>query len=223
MAIRILIADGNFLVREGLKNVIAGQKDMKCCGLAVSGEEMIVQAAQLQPDLIIVDHLGVSFGAAVVRKTRSVSSANILSISDKPLRRVLNEAMDAGVTSYLLRDCERDEIFEAIRATAKGEKFFCGKIVSEVMQSTDEAAAPDGSFSCDGIKISAREAEIIRLVAEGLTNKEIADRLFLSAHTVTTHRKNIMAKLNVNNTAGLVLYAIRNNIVSPNRFLFNTN
>src|SRR4029079_8731683 len=100
-----------------------------------------------------------------------------------------------------------------------GETFMCGKIASAVLE--NKAVAADSS--CEGLNISDREMEIIKLIAEGLSNKEVADKLFLSTHTVTTHRKNIMNKLGVNNTAGLVLFAIRNNIVTPNHFLFNTN
>ncbi|HEU4719590.1 MAG TPA: response regulator transcription factor, partial [Bacteroidia bacterium] len=142
---------------------------------------------------------------------------------DKPSRWMLSDAMNAGLTSYLLRDCGKEEIIEALITTSKGEQFFCGKIVNDVLKTGDDISMETEIASCDGLKISGREAEIIRLVAEGLTNKEIADKLFLSTHTVTTHRKNIMAKTGVNNTAGLVLFAIRNNIITPNHFLFNTN
>ena len=119
-------------------------------------------------------------------------------------------------------DCDRVEIMDAINSTLKGEAFFCGKILNEVIPA-DEAAEDNTqlAFSCNGIKISAREAEIIALVAEGFTNKQIAEHLFLSTHTVITHRKNIMNKLGLNNTAGLVLFAIRQNIISPNKFLFS--
>ena len=75
--------------------------------------------------------------------------------------------------------------------------------------------------SCDGIKLSAREVEIVQLVAEGMSNKEIAEKIFLSVHTVTTHRRNIMSKLGVNNTAGLVMFAIRQNLIETSKFLFN--
>lgn len=91
------------------------------------------------------------------------------------------------------------------------------------MKFTDEVSLETEFISCEGVKISNRETEIISLISDGLSNKQIAEKLFLSVHTVTTHRKKIMSKLGVNNTAGLVLFAIKNNIVSPNHLLFNTN
>ena len=99
-------------------------------------------------------------------------------------------------------------------------RFMCGKITSAVL---DEKIGNVTEYSCEGFNISEREMEIIKLIAEGLSNKEVAEKLFLSAHTVTTHRKNIMNKLGINNTAGLVLFAVRENLVSPNHFLFSAN
>lgn len=223
MAVRILLAQSNYLVKEGLKSLVSNDNNLVFSGEASTMEEMLSKAVKLQPGVIIIDHLDPAFGIAAIRKVKALlPSVYVLTISDKPSRWMLSDALAAGVTSYLLRDCEREEILEAIAATANGDQFFCGKILSDVLKSQDEAGVDD-VVACEGVKISMREAEIIRYVAEGLTNKEIADKLFLSAHTVTTHRKNIMAKLGVNNTAGLVLFAIKNNIVTPNHFLFNTN
>ncbi len=96
----------------------------------------------------------------------------------------------------------------------------CSKIVSNILE--EEKLEFSTESSCHGLHISDREMEIVKLIAEGLSNKEVADKLFLSTHTVTTHRKNIMSKLGVNNTAGLVLFAVRENLVSPNHFLFSS-
>jgi DNA-binding NarL/FixJ family response regulator len=224
MAIPILIAQSNYLVKEGLKSLVNKEKELVYKSDASNSEEILLLMDSFKSGVIIIDHNDPAFGISVIRKIKQLSPAvNLLSISDKPNRWMLSDALSAGVTSYLLRDCELEEIMDAIRATFNGEQFFCGKILTEVLRSTDEVSAEPEYLSCEGVKVSDREGEIIRLVAEGFTNKKIADKLFLSAHTITTHRKNIMAKLGVNNTAGLVLFAIRNNIVSPNHFLFNTN
>jgi DNA-binding NarL/FixJ family response regulator len=224
MAIPILIAQSNYLVKEGLKSLVSTEKELVFRCDASTADELLFLVDAFKSGVIIIDHNDPAFGISVIRKIKSLAPAvNFLSISDKPNRWMLSDALSAGITSYLLRDCEKEEIMDAIRATSNGEQFFCGKILSEVLKTSDEVQPVTETVSCAGLKISDREGEIIRMVAEGLTNKEIADKLFLSAHTVTTHRKNIMAKLGVNNTAGLVLFAIRNNIVSPNHFLFNTN
>ena len=224
MTIPIIIAQSNYLVKEGLKTLVSKEKELILQSEASTSEDLVSLAASMNSGVVIIDHNDPVFGISVIRRVKTIAPGiTFLSISDKPNRWMLSDALSAGVTSYLLRDCEKEEILDAIRATARNEQFFCGKILNEVLKNNDEVSAEPEFVSCEGVKISEREGEIVRLVAEGYTNKEIADKLFLSAHTVTTHRKNIMAKLGVNNTAGLVLFAIRNNIVSPNHFLFNTN
>ena len=105
-----------------------------------------------------------------------------------------------------------EEILEAVNSTIKGEKFICGKIVSYL--TAEKEIVPTNSFikslGCDGMSVTDREIDIIRGIAEGLSNKLIADKLKLSTHTVNTHRKNIMSKLGVNNTAGVVMFAVKN-------------
>jgi len=222
MAIRIILIHNHFLVRSGLKNLISANPEFVLAGEAsTAGEALSIQGKNT--DVVIFNFKDLETGIVnLPRYIAQFPDAKFLSISYMPSRFEVSEGLSKGVTSFLLPDCDAEEITESIISTAAGEQFFCGKILSQVMQSQDEAL-PASEFVCAGIKISPRESEIIRLVAEGLTNKEIADRLFLSTHTVTTHRKNIMAKLGVNNTAGLVLFAIRNSIVTPNHFLFSGN
>jgi DNA-binding NarL/FixJ family response regulator len=134
----------------------------------------------------------------------------------------LRSALRGGVTSYIKKDCGIDEIIDAVLQTADGQKFFCGKIV-EAMQraSIDMTKLIKEPLSCEPITLSDREYEVIALIAEGLSYTRIADQLHLSAHTVNTHRRNIMHKLGVNNSAAVVMYALKNGLVSPNKFLFN--
>jgi DNA-binding NarL/FixJ family response regulator len=132
-------------------------------------------------------------------------------------------ALRAGVTSYIKKDCGVDEIIDAVLQTGDGQKFFCGKILAAIQAaSLDVERLSDEQLSCEPVTVSERESEIIALIAEGCSYTRIADRLCLSAHTVTTHRKNIMHKLGVNSTAALVLYAVKHGLVSPNKFLFNS-
>lgn len=222
MATRILLIHNHFLVRSGLRNLISAQPEFELCGEAETAEEALRSDCK-DADVVVFNFKDLDTGITqMAQYNKRFPNAKFLSISYMPSRFEVSEGLNKGVVSFLLPECDQEEITEAIRATAVGEQFFCGKILSQVMQSQDEAL-PASEFVCDGIRISSRESEIIRLVAEGLTNKEIADRLFLSTHTVTTHRKNIMAKVGVNNTAGLVLFAIRNNIMTPNHFLFSGN
>ncbi|MBK6342687.1 MAG: response regulator transcription factor [Flavobacteriales bacterium] len=131
-------------------------------------------------------------------------------------------AVKAGATSYVKKDCDLQEIRDAVTCTAVGQRFFCGKVLDALRRAGHDVdrfvAEP---LSCASVTLSNRECEIIGLIAEGKSYTRIADQLHLSAHTVVTHRKNIMQKLGVNSTAALVLYAVKNGMASPNHFLFN--
>lgn len=222
MAIRIALIHNHFMVRTGIKSLVSTIEDFELCRDAGSIEEA-GKVKDPSIDVVIFNFKDLENGIMQMSAYKTLfPNAKFLSVSYMPSRPEVSEGLNKGVSSFLLHECDEEEVIEAIRSTTLSEQFFCGKILSQVVQSPDEALPPS-EYACSGIKISAREAEIIRHVAEGLTNKEIADRLFLSTHTVTTHRKNIMAKIGVNNTAGLVLFAIRNNIMTPNHFLFNGN
>lgn len=221
--IKVLVADGNYLTRAGLKTLISENRDFVFIESAATGIELEKKIEKVTPNVLIIDHTSEGFSIDDLNKVSTrFPDIFILAITKVMSKNYITRSLEMGVKSYLLKDCDQLEINEAIYATAKGEQFFCGKVVSNILQAPEEALADPNGFSCDGVRISAREVEIIKLVAEGSSNKEIADKLFLSVHTVTTHRKNIMNKLGVNNTAGLVLFAIKQNIISPNKYLFSS-
>jgi DNA-binding NarL/FixJ family response regulator len=220
--IKVLVADGNLLIRLGIKTLVNANDDFFCVAEVENSKELFRNAALIKPDVLIIDHTSPGFGLEDIRKMMSAyPSLRVLAITKVMPKEHINMSIASGVCSYLLTDCDEAEINEAIYATAKGEQFFCGKIVTGIMNPVEENT-DICAISCDGVRISAREVEIIKLVAEGLSNKEIAEKLFLSVHTITTHRKNIMNKLGVNNTAGLVLFALKQEIISPNKYLFSS-
>ena len=216
--IKILIADNSFLIREGFRSVISDNSDFKLVGEVDKAEDLSEKLLLYRPNVVVIDYTSEFFSLDDLKTiAQKFPDIKILAVTNPQNRNTISKAIENGVISHLLKDCGRDEIIEAIYSTAKGEKFFCGKIVDGALQEKETTST---GVSCDGIKLSAREIEIIQLVSEGLSNKEIAERLFLSVHTVTTHRKNIMSKLGVNNTAGLVMFAIKQNLLGPNKFLF---
>lgn len=218
--IKIIIADSHFLSRKGLAIVLEENADFVLLSEALSASDLVNQSKFYHPDLIIIDYASANFNLESLQQiVKKYPKTHFLAITDIQSTISFAKAMNSGITSHLLKDCGQDEIIEAIYKTAKGEKFMCGKIASVVL--LDKYTVNE--YTCEGLNISDREMEIIKLIAEGLSNKEVADKLFLSTHTVTTHRKNIMNKLGVNNTAGLVLFAVRENLVSPNHFLFASN
>lgn len=221
--IKILVADNSYLIREGFRSVIDDNNDFKLVGEAEKAEDINEKIMLYRPDILVIDYTSNYFNINdIAHVNKQYPVVKILAVTNPQNKEIISKAIECGVLSHLLKDCGKEEITEALYVTARGEKFFCGKIIDTVMKENSFSSPLKFSerVSCEGIKLSNREIEIVRLVAEGLTNKQIADKLFLSTHTVTTHRKNIMSKLGINNTAGLVMFAIKENLVGPNKFLF---
>ena len=221
--IKILVADTNYLIRKGMESLLALNGDFKLVAEACNWRETTEKVKMYQPDVLIIDHISVCGKVDTLKQFLSKNKeVGILAITNMQPRSIFLKSLDAGIISYLLKECDSDEINEAVYKTYEGKKFLCGKVL-EVMTSEgkEEQLAPSYA-SCEGVTFTDREIQIITLVAEGYANKQIADKLFLSNHTITTHRKNIMNKLGVPNTAGLVMYAVRNNLISPNKYLFSS-
>lgn len=213
--IRILIACHEFIFREGLKVILSSQENFQVVAeleLAVG----IPDAISLYiPDVIILDPCMPHFQMEQISGYGSRRPGlKVMLMSNPQSKNIISKAIEYGVSSYILKECDKEEVLTAISSAVAGEGFFCGKILDVLMDKTVVDA------SCRPVLVSDRELEIVKFIAEGFTNKEIADKLFLSAHTVTTHRKNIMYKLGVNNTAGLVMYAVSESLVSPDKYTF---
>jgi DNA-binding NarL/FixJ family response regulator len=188
--IKILIADNSFLIRQGLRAIIEKTNNLILAGEAEKAEGLNEKLMLYNPDGLVFDYSSRYFcvdDIAVIRQYFPM--VNILAITSLQSKQAVSNALGKGVMGHLLKDCGKDEIIEAINYTAKGQKFFCGKII-DILTRGEEC---DSSvILCDGIKLSDREIEIVRLIADGMTTRRIANKLFLSAHTVATHRRNIM-------------------------------
>ncbi|MBZ0206063.1 MAG: response regulator transcription factor [Flavobacteriales bacterium] len=224
MRIKTLLADRSELALVGLRTILSSVHRIAIVGEARDAADMHGKIAELHPDVVLIDHTAEGFGAEAIRDgLRRSGRTKFIAITPDPSQLALLSALRAGVASYIKKDCSRKEIIDAVLHTGDGQKFFCGKILRAIQAaSLDVDSLFDHAMDCEPITVSDRESEIISLIAEGCSYTCIADRLCLSAHTVTTHRKNIMQKLGVNNTAALVLYAVKNGLVSPNKFLFNS-
>lgn len=207
--IDILIANSNQIAGEGLKTILQSQMRNRVLGIVNSMNELSKQSKKYFPDIIVMDYSCDSFGLNSIKAIKKIyRDCKILAITDKLPRSTVYHALKNGIDSYLLSDCEKPEIMEAITDTHNGKQFYCGMVIDILAERSDDSAN-----DCSGISLSEREIEVIRLISNGCTNKEIADQLFLSTHTVNTHRKNIMHKLGIKNTAGIVIYAFRENII----------
>jgi DNA-binding NarL/FixJ family response regulator len=218
----VIIADSNDLIRIGLRTILAAERDVTIVGEATNNEELLQQLKSFGASTVLIDYTSLGFNIDIVPKVLQINKkVRFLAITPEQSAQTLVDALRSGITSYVKKDCELSEIVNAVAETGRGNKFFCGQILETIQKANIDVNDLDfDSFTCEPVILSERENEIIILIAEGLTNEQIAEQLFLSKHTVNTHRKNIMAKLGVKNTAGIVMYAVKTNLVSPNKFLF---
>jgi len=218
--IKVLVADTNFLSRVGLELLVGELKGFDLVPSVCGAKEDLVNQLQLsKPNLLIADFISLGISITELKElTHQFNRTKFLVITTLLSKNELVRVMTSGVTSYLLKECDKIEILEAINSTIKGEKFICGKIAA-VLAASPEIVQTNSfikSLGCDGFPVTEREIDVIRGIAEGLSNKLIADKLSLSTHTVNTHRKNIMSKLGVNNTAGIVMFAVKNQLLETN-------
>jgi DNA-binding NarL/FixJ family response regulator len=218
---RVIIADSNDLVRIGIRSILDANLDVEIVGEARSGDELLEMLKTFGADVVVVDFTAEGFDIDMLAKMKmKFPETNSVAITPEQSAQILVDALRSGITSYVKKDCSIPEIIDAVKETGKGNKFFCGQILETIREANLDVDDLDDVFTCEAVLISKRECEIIILIAEGNTNAEIAEKLFLSSHTINTHRKNIMAKLGAKNTAGIVMYAVKTNLISPNKFLF---
>jgi two-component system, NarL family, response regulator NreC len=214
--IRILIADDHGIVRTGLKLLFERIADMEVCGEAVDGREAVQLARELKPDVVVMDIgmrmlNGLDAAAHVIRDNDRVA---VIMLSMHADESYIRRALDAGARGYLLKDNADDDIERAVRSVIGGRPFFSPAItetlLEDYMRMMREKKLQD-SYDL----LTEREREVLQLLAEGKSNKEVAGVLNLSPYTVETHRNNLMQKLGLHNTAEIVLYAVRKGIITP--------
>ena len=204
----IIIADAQPVYREGLKTALAAHKDIAVVGEVSDAREMAYCLKKLKPEILILDNNPAYFkNNDVVEALKSAPDCRLIIISNQEKKWHILQSLKWNVYCYLTKECGLTDIHRAVRAAAKGEKFFCRKIMNTIVE-------PDGVNGAEcHPALSEREIEIVKLIAFGKKNKEIADRLNVSHHTVHSHRKNIMKKLNVNSASEITAYAIKSGII----------
>jgi DNA-binding NarL/FixJ family response regulator len=206
---RILIADDHDVVRSGLKAILEAQEGWEVVAEARDGKDAVEKAAETKPDIAIVDYsLPVANGGEVTRQIRvRVPHVEVLIFTMHESEDIVCDLLAAGAKGYLLKSDARRFLIAAVEALAAHQPFFTGK-VSEALLDSYLAKHRDSI-------LTGRERGIVQLIAEGNSNKRIAEILTLSLKTVETHRSSAMRKLNLDSTAALVRYAVRNKLVEP--------
>ncbi len=215
--ISVLIADKNYLSRLGLFTLLSTSSNFEVEYTDDDNFEHLVATIQnKKPKILVLDFQSLKFNSTQISiLTKTFKKLQVLAITDYLSRNEMQTALNSGIRSYLLKECDKEEILEALHSTYNGERFLCGKLAYFLANTDDlDVLKPKlDKVSCQGLGITDRELDIIRLISEGLSNKLIADKLDLSTHTVNTHRKNIMSKLEISNTAGIVMFAVKNNLL----------
>ncbi|WP_324715929.1 response regulator transcription factor [Carboxydochorda subterranea] len=200
MAVRVLVADDHALFREGLRRILASYPDIEVVATAANGREAVEMAGRLRPDVVLMDvrmpEMGGVQATASIRTALPDSQVIVLTVSDQD--EDLFGAIRAGARGYLLKNVGEEELVEAIRRVSQGEAMLSPSLAVRLL---DEMAGRRESGPEDAQGLTQRESEILALASQGLTNREIADRLHLSIHTVKTHVRHILDKLHVRNRA----------------------
>jgi len=206
---RILIADDHDVVRSGVRAILEAQAGWEVVGEAENGKEAVDQALATRPDIVVLDYaLPVLNGIEATRQIRArVPGAEVLIFTMHDTATLVREVLEAGAKGFLLKSDARKFLIAAVESLAAHQPFFTGK-VSEALLETYLAKGT----ATDSL-LTSREKSVVQLIAEGQTNKKIADTLSISLKTVETHRATAMRKLNLDTTAALIRYAIHNKLV----------
>ncbi len=206
--LRILLADDHVTVRHGLKLLIDGQPDMKVVGEASDGDTAVKTAVALKPDVVVMDISMPGMNGLVATRAlrKQQPDAAIITLTRHSDDAYLQELLRAGVAGYVLKQSAPTELLQAIRAAAGGGQYLDSTLTARV---TAGFLAREGrTMDKPGAALSQREAEVLRLIASGYSNKEIASRLTLSVKTVEAHKANAMRKLGLNGRIDIVKYAL---------------
>jgi two-component system, NarL family, response regulator NreC len=213
--IRLLLADDHAVIRAGLRLVLERQRDFQVLGEAADGREAVAKAAELHPDVVVLDLAMPNLNG--MEATRQICSAmpgvQIVVLSMHSDEEYVLRALKAGARAYVLKEAGEADLIAAIRAVHAGKSFF-SPAVSRMLVEDYVRQLQDRDLEDSYELLTPREREILQLVAEGKSNKEIAQTLNLSVYTVETHRGNMMEKLNLHTVPELILYAVRKGVIS---------
>jgi DNA-binding NarL/FixJ family response regulator len=214
--LRILIADDHGLVRRGARAVLSSRRGWRVVGEAANGREAVQKAVELKPDVAVVDISMPELSGieAVCQIREAVPDTKVLVLTMHESDQMVQRALDAGAHGYILKSDLTDSLPKAVKAVAEGKRFLTPKVSEIVLDGFLSKRSRHRQEERAGARVTTREVEIIRLLAEGKTNKEIAALLGIAVRTVETHRSKIMLKLGLHSLAEVIHYAMRHGIAT---------
>lgn len=209
ICIRIILADDHVITRSGLKALLQGDSRFDVCGEASSGREAVKLCSELKPDVVVMDiSMPDLNGMEATRQILSaMPSTRVIALSMHAHRRYISGMLKAGASGYLLKSCPFDELINAITTVVENKTYLSPSISETVVK--DYLSKSSGEQIAQDNDLTSREREVLQLIAEGISTKDIAKKLFVSESTVNTHRRQIMEKLNIFSIAKLTKYAIQ--------------
>lgn len=211
--VRVLIADDHALVREGISALLSHYDDVTVVGLASDGKEAVQKALELKPDIVLMDIAMPGLGGmeATLEIKKQQPGIKILVLSQYEDKEYVTRFLKAGVSGYIIKKAIGSELIDAIRAVSRGDKYLHPSITANVVESLIEGEEKKEKDPYD--LLSDREKQVLKLIAEGETHKEIAESLGISVKTATAHQSNISEKLDLHSKADLIKFAIQRGII----------
>jgi DNA-binding NarL/FixJ family response regulator len=223
MAFRILVADDHEIVRRGLCAILQAQAGWEVCGEASDGRSAVEKARELRPDVMILDlSMPALNGLEATRQIlKAEPGAQVLILTQYDTDQVVRGVLEAGARGYLLKTDASKELVMAVEALRHNKTYFTSRVAAMVLEGFLRGDATPGATLVKRDRLTAREREVVQLLAEGKSTKEVAVALDLSVKTAETHRANIMRKLELHSISELVMYAVGNNIVQVQGYSTN--
>jgi len=213
--IKVIITDDHQMVAEGIKSLVEMDDSMEVLQIAYNGRELLHLLEFLSPDIVLMDiDMPIMNGMEAMQQIRKYyPDLKVIIISMHEEKGLVKKLTEAGAKGFLFKNSEKDELIWAIKKVYQGSNYFTSKLTLDLI---NQHKSPFQNDSLDTKKalLTEREIEILKLIAEGLSNKEIGEKLYISHRTVDTHRTNLMKKLEVNNIAGLIRYAIKKGFIN---------
>jgi len=214
--LNVILADDDTLVREGIKMILIANENFNVLGEASNGNQVVSMVAEgTQPDIILTDiNMPEMDGILLVETLKRINPGiKIIMLTMSDSNKFIQQAFTAGASGYLLKTIHPDELIFALNQVKQGDRYICSTLSMRLLDRSIEFANIQSSPNDLNIEFSNREMEILGLIAEGLTNQEMSERLFLSKRTIEGHRQSLIEKTGCRNTATLIKYAVLNGMI----------
>lgn len=214
--IKILIADDHTMFVDGIESILTSEKDFQIIGRCYTGPEVIEFVQKETPDILLLDvNLPGKNGMDVCKELAEIKpSVKVLAISMFNEESFVSEILNNGAKGYILKNTGRDELYKAIRTVSKGDSYFSKEVTETIMKGLMNQRKASSKANTSIPKLSRREKEVLKLIAQEFTTQEIADNLYISLKTVESHRSSLLSKLNARNSVGLVRIALENDLLA---------